>query len=159
MSLPLQAVDRLFTRLNATYGRDFMARYEGMDEMAIKSSWAHELSGFSGQLTCIAWALENLPPRAPNVLEFRSLCRKAPAVESAEEKRLRLEHSPAGQERIQAELAKLAPTVAAVRNRQEAPSGKDWARSLLARHDAGEKLRPIQLRFAREALGMKGETA
>lgn len=155
MSLPLQAIDRLFSRLNATYGRDFMSRYEGMDEMAIKSSWAHELAGFAKQLHCLAWALENLPVRAPNVLEFRDLCRKAPVMESADEKRLRLEHLPAGQERIQAELAKLAPTVAAVRSRQEPASGKDWARSLLARHEAGEKLRPCQLRFAREALNIK----
>jgi hypothetical protein len=29
---------------------------------------------------------------------------------------------------------------------------KDWARAILARHAAGEKVRPISLRFAREAL-------
>lgn len=29
---------------------------------------------------------------------------------------------------------------------------KDWARVLIARHEAGENVRPISLRFAREAL-------
>ncbi len=27
----------------------------------------------------VAWALENLPERCPNVIEFRNLCRQAPA--------------------------------------------------------------------------------
>ena len=152
MSLPLQAVERLFARLNATYGRDFMTRYEGVDDMALKSSWAHELSGFVGHLHSIAWALENLPMRAPNVLEFRELCRKAPQIESPEDRRLRLEHLPAGADRVKAELAKLAPTVASVRAPQEPVDHKSWARRLLSRHEAGEVLKPIQLRYAREAL-------
>ena len=46
MSLQLKAVDHIFDRLSATYGRDFTGRWEGLDQNAIKSSWAHELSGF-----------------------------------------------------------------------------------------------------------------
>jgi hypothetical protein len=32
---------------------------------------------------------------------------------------------------------------------------KDWARRLIAKHEAGERIRPISLRFAREALAEK----
>jgi hypothetical protein len=32
---------------------------------------------------------------------------------------------------------------------------KEWARRLIARHEGGENLKPVVLRFAREALGVK----
>lgn len=147
MSLPLQAVERLFSRLTATYGRDFMARYEGVNEIAVKSSWAHELAGFKEQLQSIAWALENLPTRAPNVLEFRELCRRAPAVAVPQ-----LESPVASPERVAAELAKLGHIR---KNRGAEIDRKDWARELMARHERGEVLKPIQLRFYREALRLK----
>jgi hypothetical protein len=35
------------------------------------------------------------------------------------------------------------------------PDPKAWARKLIARHEAGERIRPISLRFAREALAEK----
>ena len=81
MSLQIKAVDRIFHRLAATYGADFMRKYEGVDEADMKTVWAHELGGFAGDLMAIAWALENLPERCPNVIEFRAICRKSPRVE------------------------------------------------------------------------------
>jgi hypothetical protein len=144
MSLSLQAVDRLFVRLSATYGRDFASKYEGLDQNAVKSSWAHELAGFAPHLDALAWALENLPERAPNVIEFRAICRRAPTPEAP-----RIEHSPAGKERIAAELAKLGHVT-------KAPAqGKDyraWARTIVARHEAGEKITRTQLAMAKDAL-------
>lgn len=151
MSLPLKAVERLFDRLVASYGRDFWVRYEGLEHGAVKAVWAHELAGFAGNLKALAWGLESLPERPPNVFEFRKVCRAAPQVESADEKRLRLEFQPASRERVAAELAKLGPLLQA---RPVVVDPKDWARRLLARHDGGEVLKPIQLRFAREALGL-----
>lgn len=35
---------------------------------------------------------------------------------------------------------------------------KAWARRIIARHEAGENIRPISLRFAREALKPKSQT-
>lgn len=146
MSLPLQAVDRLFMRLSATYGRDFAFKYEGLDLNAVKSSWAHELSGFAEQLESIAWALENLPERCPNVIEFRALCRRSPSPEVP-----RLEHAPASKERIASELAKLAPVLAA---RGSRPDKREWARRLIQRHDCGAfPSTRAALAMAREALG------
>lgn len=144
MSLSLQAVDRLFTRLSATYGRDFMGRYEGLEIAAIKTSWAHELTGYKNDLESIAWALENLPERCPNVIEFRALCRRKPVPETP-----RIEVSIAGKERIAAEMEKLSPKLK--------PSGnpvdhKAWAKKILADVDAGIKRNPTSVRFAREAL-------
>lgn len=149
MSLQLQAVDRLFARLSATYGRDFSAKYEGVDANAVKSSWAHEMAGFSEDLRSIAWALEHLPERAPNVIEFRALCRKAPAPEVP-----RVEASKAGQERIAAELAKLGPTIKALRH--SPAGGKDWARRIIENDKQGVRSRSsLPLKMARAALAEK----
>lgn len=150
MSLPTKAVDRIFHRLAATYGAEFMRKYEGVDEADMKTVWAHELGGFAGDLMAIAWALENLPERCPNVIEFRAICRKSPRVELPQ---LDVKADP---ERVQSELAKLATA------RTVAAGGVDrkaWARSIMARVDAGERVRPICAKFARQALGIPVEEA
>lgn len=145
MSLPSQAVDRLFARLQATYGRDFTSKFEGVEVNAVKSSWAHELSGFANHLQSLAWALENLPERAPNVIEFRNLARRAPVPDAP-----RLEVAKAGQDRVQAELAKLGPILA---KPSSGTNGKQWARDLIARHEAGcVSASPLPLKMARDAL-------
>lgn len=148
MPLPLQAVDRLVERLHVTYGGEWVRKWEGLEPAAVKTLWAAELEPFSDSLHRIAWALQNLPERCPNAIEFKRLCYQAPAPEE------KLLPAPAANpERVKAELAKLGGL------RPQAAQGnldhmKDWARRLIARHEAGEKLRPIQLRFAREALGL-----
>jgi hypothetical protein len=38
---------------------------------------------------------------------------------------------------------------------QQRGDPKAWAKRLIARHEAGERIRPISLRFAREALAEK----
>lgn len=148
MALSPQVLDRLFDRLTATYGRDFMGRWEGLDANAVRASWAHELGGFERHLHVIAWALENLPERAPNVIEFRALCRRAPAAAVP-----RIEHQPADPQRVADELAKLRAV-------QSEPArawagGREWARSVLARCQAGDKVSPTVAGMARAALGME----
>ena len=147
MSLSTEAVDRIFIRMTATYGTEFHARYAGVPVNDVKAVWSHELAGFDGRLKSIAWALENLPERCPNAIEFRNLCRRAPEPEAP-----RLPEPQADQQRVAEELAKLAP----LRAKVKAAAGVDhkgWARGILARHEAGDPVRPICLRFAREALG------
>lgn len=145
MSLQTKAVDRLFERLAATYGAQWTRQWADVPMSDVKSVWGYELASFAGRLDAIAWALENLPNRAPNVIEFRNLCRSAPRPPEA-----LLPEPKADPARVAAELAKL-DTV-----RKQATASrvdhKAWARRLMARHEAGEVLRPIQLRFAREAL-------
>lgn len=78
MSLPKSWVDELFTRLHLRYGVAFARQYDGLDPEAVKLDWADMLDGFDGD--DIRYALEYLPERfPPNALEFRNLCRKAPA--------------------------------------------------------------------------------
>ena len=55
--------------------------------------------------------------------------------------------------RVKAEMAKLAPVRQAAN--AERVDHKAWAKCIVARHEAGDRVRPISLRFAHEALGMK----
>ena len=149
MTLPLKAIERLFDRLTLTYGRAFMAQWEGMPAgqlSNLKTLWADELSIFSGRLESVAWALENLPARAPNIVEFKNLCKSAPKKPEA----LQIE-AKADPARIAAELEKLSELKKA-KAAQTPYDGKQWARNIIARYEAGEKVKALNLRFAREAL-------
>lgn len=152
MPLPIKALDRLIERLAATYGTDWTRKWEGLETAAIKTVWAAELDVFGTPqgLARIAWAITNLPDRCPNAIEFKRLCYQAP---TAEEKQL---PAPAADpERVKAELAKLGHVASNSRPRTVRGDMRDWARRLIARHDAGEKIRPVSLRFAREAMGVQ----
>lgn len=149
MSLPTKAIDRLFDRLAATYGASWTRQWADVPIGDVKTVWAHELAALSGRLDAIAWALENLPHRPPNAVEFRSLCRSAPSPEAP-----RLPSPKADPARVAAELAKLAPLRAAT-VMDYTVDHKAWARRLMAQHDDGYQLNPTTLRFAREALRIK----
>ena len=146
MSLPLKAIDRLFERLYATYGNDWVTRWAGLEEPKVKTVWAHELASYANHLEDIAWALENLPPRAPNVIEFRNLCRSAPRQAAPA-----LPEPKADPTRLKAELTKLAEVRKTATGQVD---HKAWAKCIIAAHEAGDRVRPISLRFAREALRM-----
>lgn len=133
MSLQLTAIDRLFGRLTATYGRAFLAAYDGVEPGAVKTAWAHELAGFAGNLHALAWALENLPERAPNVIEFRNLARKAPAPEA-----LRLPEPKADPERVRSELARLGEIRRDMAARKSVNA--DWAHRIIAKKASGVRV-------------------
>jgi hypothetical protein len=148
MSLPLPAIDRLFDRLLVTYGVSFSRTFEGIDLNAVKSSWAHELAYYATNrdtMARIAWALDNLPERPPNVIEFRNICKRAPVTEVEV-----LPMPKANPERLKAEIAKLmGPAKVAA----SAPtSGCDWAHRIVGRFNSGERLAASTLRFAQQAL-------
>jgi len=150
MSLPLQAIDRIFARLVAAYGRQFADLYADLDPSDVKTAWCHELAAFGSApgLRRIAWALDNLPDRAPNAPQFRNLCRQAPAEAGPA-----LPLPAANPERMREELAKLGHLDKS--KRMATPTTIDhkaWARLLIARDAAGEKVRPLSLKFAKEAL-------
>lgn len=141
MSLQPAVIDRLFERLAATYGRDFLARYEGVADAAVKAAWAHELAGFGERLRDIAWALEHLPHRAPNAIEFRALCRMAPAPDVPH-----LEHAPAAPEVRRAALERIGAAAGGA-------TGDGWARRILAKHARGEPVSRFARNMAADALG------
>lgn len=141
----IKAIDRLFQRLGATYGTSFERSLGDTPVMDSKSVWAHELSQFKNSLHRVAWALENLPERCPNVIEFKNLCRAAPAPDVP-----LLEEPKADPARVAAELAKLGHKAGAT---VRAPASmKDWAYRLKDRHEAGHKLNLNQIRCMNEAL-------
>lgn len=146
MSLPLAAVDRLFARLAATYGREWMQRWEGLDDKAVKALWGHELAPWANRLDAIAWALENLPERCPNAIQFRNLVRQAPAPAEA------LPALPApNPDRMKQEMARLGHSPGKPIERDPG-FHKAWAHRIVARHQAGEKFTPTVLRFAQEVV-------
>lgn len=144
MSLPLEVIDRMFARLVATYGRDFSSRWEGLDQNAVKSSWGHELAGYENNLKAIAYALENLPERAPNVIEFRNICRRAPSAQN-----------------LQLEPPKFDKAIAAmvmngtrkVLENTPKVDHKAWAHRIIERAKSGAKVSPTVLQMAENAVG------
>jgi hypothetical protein len=150
MSLQIAAVDRMFERLAMTYGAQWIRHWEGVPITDVKTAWAHELAGYAGHLKTIAWALENLPERCPNLIEFRNLCRQAPAAPVPA-----LPLPAADPQRVARELEKLGP----LRVQQTGPQNpKAWAHHILARKEAGEKVNPSTLAMARRALGQADGT-
>lgn len=152
---PTKAIERVFDRLTLTYGRDFTARFQGLDANSVRSLWAHELDAFGSDLGSIAWALEHLPERAPNAIEFRNLARQAPRPEAAAQ----LEAPKAHPGRVADELARLKPMLEPIRERarkHEPQSRRAWARRLLERHESGAwNATPIALAMAREVLKLE----
>lgn len=78
-------IERLFERLAVKYGRDFMSQYAGLEPEAVKADWAHELRDYTGERggQIMRWALEHLPERVPNSIQFHNICRQAPRPEQA----------------------------------------------------------------------------
>lgn len=149
MSLPIKAIDRLFERLGLTYGSQWSRMWEGVPIAEVKSSWAHELASYAKpeRMAAIVWALDNLPERCPNAIEFRNLCRRAPMPEAP-----KLPEPKADPERLKVELAKLREPAVQAARAVSFGDGKEWARRILGRFESGERLNATTLRFAREAL-------
>lgn len=144
-------IERLFDRLATKYGRAFMARYEGLEARAVHSDWSDELRDYDNRkgYEIIHWALQHLPERPPNSIQFHNLCRQAPidrsmALPPPDGKPLTEEQRRVLREAIQA-IAK------------PRPEGKDltWAHRVMGRAKAGEKCSSIAVRMAKEALGVR----
>lgn len=150
MSLPTQVIDRLFSRLAATYGAGWDRSLGQTPLSDVKTAWAHELQGFTARLESIAWALENLPERCPNVIEFRNLCRRAPAPEAPA-----LPEPPANPQRLREELAKLQPILEAA-----AKANSDdrlcWARAIVSKRQQGMRVAHGTYNIAAAALHARG---
>lgn len=150
LPLPMPWVEKIFEKLSMTYGRDFLSRWDGFDAEAmleVKRDWGVELSGFFEQPDAIAHALAHLPAKAPNVIEFRQLCRGAPAPEFKQ-----LPRPAQDPEKV----AEVMGVVKSKLTQLPAIDPKDWARKLKDRHDKGEKLAGHQVIAYRQALGMEG---
>lgn len=149
MSLPNKAIDRLFERLAATYGAGWTRQWADVPVNDVKTLWGHELSVYSNRLEALAWALDNLPEHAPNVIQFRNLCRSAPAPNLP-----KLPEPKADPTRLRAELLKLGEIGASVLIARKV-DGRDWARRIIEKSDAGVNVNQSALKMAKSALGFK----
>lgn len=152
MSLPLPWVDRVFDKLTLVYGQAFLGRWRDIDLGAVKSDWCHELAGLESSPGRIAHALAHLPDKPPTVIEFRTLCRSAPAPDVP-----RLPEPQADPERVAHELSKLRAT--GLTQPLQSSGCTDWARRILHRVEKGDKTVSRAARLAAmRALGMPPNT-
>ena len=143
-----QPIDRLFERLSMTYGIAWDNSIGTAPLNEIKSFWLHELSGFmqsKESMMSISWALNHLPERPPNLVQFKNLCYQAPAIEKPQ-----LDAPPADPVRVRKELEKLA----SLRMDKPKVDPKDWARKILGDYAGGVKKSPAVVQMARDALRM-----
>ncbi len=72
----LKVIDALFDKMFMVYGSEWSKKWDGRPIQETKGAWAAELSGF--KVEQIKHALDNLPERPPNLIQFKSLCQHAP---------------------------------------------------------------------------------
>ena len=148
MSLSSKAIERLFDRLALTYGAEWSGKWRDVDANGVKSLWAHELAQFTDRLDAVAWALENLPQKCPNAIEFKMLCRQAPR-----NAHLALEAPKADPAVVSAELRKMAAQAFKKPVDESVDTDhKEWAKRLKDRHGNGEALSLFQIGAYRKAL-------
>ena len=150
MSLSIKAIERLFDRLSMTYGTEFKNKWNGIPLNEVKSQWSHELGIFSDNLNAIGWALQNLPARCPNLIEFKSLCKQAPRTSTTA-----LDAPKAPAEVVDRVLAEIAATALKTpKDENGNVDHKRWAKKLKARHEKGEKLSLYQIKCYKTALDL-----
>ena len=141
------AVEHVFSQMAATYGRAW-DRSLGQAPIAdVKTVWANALDSFMHSdkaKRAIIWGLKNLPSKAPNSIEFRDLCRQAPAVKELE--------LPAP--KVNPEIA--AMVINGTRMKLDAAGSIDrlaWAKAILRDHKGGLRRTPTVVAMARRAMG------
>lgn len=146
---------KLFVLLHGSYGNLFLSKFatgektdDGRDKgvTAAMLVWDAALAKFTPDvIEAAAQRLKSENPEfAPNLPQFEKTCEAiTPRKTYAEENN----------------LPRLPAPVAAPRapvSFEAQGDSKDWARSIMARAAAGERITPYSLRSARQALGMEG---
>lgn len=144
MSLASPVINRLFFRMHSTYGKDWVYQNSGVDDSNLRDVWAHGLGGFAQRLDCIAWALDHLPLKVPNVLVFKALCRQAPDLPKPPE----IEYTP-DPEKLAENLGKLGKFTS---QPKEARGNKEWAYKIVDAVDRGDKRSGIGVKWATEVV-------
>lgn len=149
-------VRKLFVLLHGAYGSLFLSKYAtgeksetGGDKgvAAAMLVWDAALSKYTPDV--IEAAAKRLmgenPEFAPNLPQLEKVCAAiTPRKTYSEEAGLPRLPAPAPAE----------PTKVSFEMRGD---GRDWARRIMARQEAGDRIRPYSLQCARQALGMEGK--
>lgn len=153
MSLPEAWVDRIFTKLSLVHGHQFLSRWDGLSMADVKADWGRDLACFAQHPQALWWALENLPGKPMNAIEFRALVRQAPSQKfHAPGPPVRLEEAPP-----QVDPQCYAEEMSRLREDPNVLPGehREWARAIVARHRCGDPATPTVLAMATEALGIE----
>lgn len=132
----VELVDLAHARLAVRYGVLWLRMWEGLDPAAVRADWCKELARMPDWR--VRWALDNMPAdrNPPTAAQFKAICMQAP------DKVIRLPSPKPGpisvEKRAMLDRARQAECLNAAD-----PLG--WARSLLRRAKAGEKLSMAQL--------------
>jgi hypothetical protein len=74
--MDIHIIETIFKKMALTYGKAFLDQYKDVKMIEVMQNWAKELQGFRPHE--IAYGLECLQERPPNVIQFRAVCRMAP---------------------------------------------------------------------------------
>lgn len=155
---PLQVsavVRKLFMVLHGSYGNLFLSKFstgekdaEGRDKgiRAAMKVWDSKLANFAPDVVEAAAGrmTSEHPEFPPNLPQFEALCEAIqPRKTYAQEVGLPMLPAPTPAAPLKVDFS-------------QKNDGKDWARSIIARSEAGDKIRPYTLQSARQALGMEG---
>ena len=142
--LPLKAIDRLFQRMLMVYGTEWSNKWRSMDDQEVKGTWAKELG--STTVEELSWAVNNLPVHAPNLIQFKDLCRQAPRKQDVPV----VEWNGKTDEATAKKAIEQAGIV--INSPKEKDDGREWARKILKRQEGGELLSPAVVDMANAAL-------
>ena len=149
-------VRKLFVLLHGSYGSLFLSKYatgeksEAGGDKGVAAAmlvWDAALSKFAPDVieTAAKRLMAESPEFAPNLPQLEKVCEAiTPRKTYSEEAGLPRLPAPAPAE----------PTKVSFEMRGD---GKDWARRIMARQEAGDRIRPYSLQRARQALGMEGK--
>jgi|GEM_PF-1261689 len=145
-------VHKVLKHLSIIYGPVFQQFLAGHNRDEVRVLWEKELAYYVNHPECVDWALEHLPERCPNLIEFRNLCRNAPIAEPPELPapivKLNAQQLAERKKRIE-ELSR------ELRQEMNKPFDRtEWARRIVAKAQNNEKVAYYTLNMACDVLNI-----
>ena len=78
MPMDIRVIKIIFKKMKLTYGKAFIDQYRDVQIQEVMQNWAKDLAGVRPHE--IAYGLERLPDKLPDVRQFRDVCRMASPV-------------------------------------------------------------------------------
>jgi hypothetical protein len=149
-AVPSAWVVRLFSRFQAIYGNRTSTMWAEADPDEVRQAWGEELARYTGEDVRDALEVMRLHHQEypPTLFQFASMCRDA--AKRRAQTATKLEPPPMSKASAERAMAQIHATEAKLS--QLNADCRDWARKILAREAAGERLPLVALDGAREAL-------
>lgn len=141
-------IDAIFDKLAVRYGAEWLRQWDGVQMKFVRADWAEELSGYADNLEPLRYALRHLPERCPNVGQLKKIANLCPPPV------FKALPAPKADEAVVSE--QMAKQLELKRALAPKADEKGWARIIVQRAEAGDKILPYTLQSARQALGLEG---